>query len=131
MQKYLHRSISQPIREDLSWYDMWEGPDKGLICCWERGREKRAEDPELAEKATRGELIPLAWNGGVQKKLKIEKKAGALQYLATWQGLRSEDLDIDLEGETTIVCSKTKQIVVFSNKLPDENESDKESNLLL
>lgn len=129
MKKCLHRSIIQPIRENLNWQDMWEGPDKGLICCWERGREKRLQEPELAAKASSGELVPLAWAGGVLKKLKIEKKAGVLQYLATWQGLRGEDLNIDLDGETTMVCSKTKQIVVFSAKLPDGDVSDKESNL--
>lgn len=129
MKKCLHRSIIQPIRGNLNWQDMWEGPDKGLICCWERGREKRLQEPELAAKASSGELVPLAWTGGVLKKLKTEKKAGVLQYLATWQGLRGEDLNIDLDGETTMVCSRTKQIVVFSAKLPDGDVSDKESNL--
>jgi hypothetical protein len=75
------------------------------------------------------ELVTLAWKGGVQEKLKIEKKPGALQYLATWQGLRCEDLNIDLEGESIMVCMRTGQIVLFSAKSPEDEESDKESDL--
>ncbi len=116
----LHRSIDQPIREAVSWDDKWLGPDRGLICCWERGRQKRVEEPELAAQADKGELVLLAWKGGVEKKLKIERKLGTLMYLATWQGLRGEDLDIALEDERVIVCSKTGQAVVFSTKIPVE-----------
>ena len=118
----LRRSVDQPIREGLSWSETWEGADKGLICCWERGREKRVEEPELAARADKGELVVLAWKGGVQEKLKSEKKPGTLQYLAAWQGLRGEDLDIAIEGERVIVCTKTGQAVVFSAKLPDDEQ---------
>lgn len=118
----LRRSIDQPIREGLSWNELWRGPDRGLIWCWERGRQKRVEEPELAARADKGELVVLAWKGGVEKKLKIEKKPGTLNYLATWQGLRAEDLDIALEDERLIVCSKTGQTVAFSAKLPVEEE---------
>ncbi len=118
----LRRSVLQPIREGLSWSETWDGPDKGLIWCWERGRQKRVEEPELAARADQGELVILAWKGGVEEKLKIEKKPGTLNYLATWQGLRSEDLDIPLEDERLLVCSKTGQAVAFSAKLPIEEE---------
>jgi len=64
----------------------------------------------------------MAWKGGVQKKLNIEKKPGTLQYLATWQGMRGEDLDLALEGERTIVCTKTGQAVVFSAKFAEDEE---------
>ncbi len=112
----LFRSIDQPIREGLSWSERWEGPDKGLIWCWERGRQKRLENPKLAEQADRRELVLLDWKGGVKEKLKTDKKPGTLKYLATWQGLRGEHLDIDLEGERVIECTKTRQKVVFSAK---------------
>lgn len=119
----LSRSIHQPIREGLSWNERWKGPDRGLIWCWERGRQKRIEEPELAERAAQGELIMLNWKGGVEKKLEIERKPGTLQYLAQWQGLRGEDLDLELEGERVIVCTRTGQAVVFSAQLPaDEDE---------
>lgn len=118
----LHRSIDLPIREGLSWSAMWEEPDKGLIVCWERGRQYRVEDPSLAARAERGELVMGCWKGGVEKKLKVDRKPGTLQYLATWQGMRGEDLDIELDVERTIVCSKTGQTVVFSAKLPADEE---------
>jgi hypothetical protein len=129
MRGNLYRSISQPVRGNLSWHEMWEGPDKGLICCWERGREKRLEEPELAARASRGELIVLAWRGGIEKKMRIKKKSGTLHYLATWQGLRGEDLNIDLEAETTVICSKTEQVVVFSAKVIEDENMDEEVSL--
>ncbi len=112
--KRLRRSVKAAIREGLSWDETWRGPDEGLIFCWERGRQERLERPEDALRADRGELVGLDWKGGVRKKLKVEKARGTLKYLATWQGLRGEDLDIDLEGERVIVCSRFKQAVVFS-----------------
>jgi hypothetical protein len=45
-----------------------------------------------------------------------------LKYLATWQGLRGEDLNVALEDETVIVCSKTGQAVVFSAKAVSDEE---------
>jgi len=114
--------VDQPIRKGLSWSERWEGPDKGLIFCWERGRQKRVEEPELAARADKGELVMLAWKGGVQERLKIERKPGTLQYLATWQGLRGEDLDLALEGERVVVCTRTGQAVAFSAVLPDDEE---------
>ena len=120
----LHRSITQPIREGLSMSDLWRGPDNGLIWCWERGRQERLGRPDDAARAERGELVGLDWKGGVKKKLKVERMPGTLYYLATWQGLRGEDLDIDVEGESVIVCSRTGQAVVFSAKLPKDEEEE-------
>jgi hypothetical protein len=116
MDTRLYRSIGEPVRDGLDWNDRWMGPDQGLIWCWERGRQMVAEEPDLAKAANEGELPLMPWKGGVEEKLKIERKAGTLQYLATWQGLRGEDLDIDREGERAIVCSRTGQTVVFSRK---------------
>ena len=118
----LRRSMDEPIREGLSWSKTWEGPDHGLIWCWERGRQERLERPDDAARAEKGELVGLDWKGGVKEKLKVEKKPGTLKYLATWQGLRGEDLDIELEDEPVIVCTRTGQAVVFSAKLPEDDE---------
>ena len=63
----------------------------------------------------------LDWKGGVER-LKIERKPGTLQYLATWQGLCGKDLDLPLDGET-IVCSKTGQTVVFGSASPKDEEA--------
>lgn len=122
MSNRLCRSINQTIREDLTWNQRWQGPDRGLIWCWERGRQYRDEDPARTARAEKGELVMDAWKGGVERRLQVDRKSGALNYLATWQGMRGEDLDIDLEGETTIVCSRTGQAVVFSAHPVDDDQ---------
>lgn len=113
MPTHVQRSIDEPIRDGLSWDELWRGPDQGLICCWEGGRKRRIQDPELGARAEEGQLVVLAWAGGVEKKLKLERKPGSLNYLATWQGLRGEDLDIVLEAEQVVICSRTGQAVAF------------------
>ena len=122
MSERLFRSISEPIRQNLSWQDEWRGPDKGLIYCWEMGRQRRLNDPDLASRADRGELAPLGWKGGVTKKLQGDLKKGTLNYLAEWQGLRNEDLDVAVDGERVVVCAKTGQAVVFSAAVILEEE---------
>ena len=113
-QAQVHRSIRQPIREGLSWEELWLGADGGLIWCWERGRQKRVDEPNLASQAERGELPLLAWKGGVEKKRQDDKPLiGTLEYLATWQGLRGEDLNIDRSGAVTLICARTGQAVTF------------------
>lgn len=124
MSHRISRSYKEPIRtEELSWNDRWKGPDRGLIACWEVGREMRQRDSELAERAMRGELPPMGWKGGVEPPTKEEtseatrkkpKKYGTLFYLAQWQGIRGEDLDIDLSQEIELTCSKTGRIVIFT-----------------
>jgi hypothetical protein len=83
MATHLRLSIDLPIREGLSWEELWLGPDRGLIWCWERGRQLRVEEPELAARADERELVILSWKGGVEKKLKVETKPGTLKILAT------------------------------------------------
>ena len=72
------------------------------------------KEPELAEKAKRGELPVLAWKGGVERQLKKPEKYGTFKYLATWQGLRNEDLNIDPSVETGITCSRTGVKVIYT-----------------
>ena len=56
----------------------------------------------------------LGWKGGVSRSLKKNEKFGSLKYLAQWQGLRGEDLDIDLGEERSLTCSRTKMRVTFT-----------------
>lgn len=65
MAQRIHRSISEAFRESLSIGERWNGPDKGLISCWEVGRRLTKCAPELAASAKRGELPELGWKGGV------------------------------------------------------------------
>jgi hypothetical protein len=135
----LQRPITEPIRPFTTWERRWRGSDHGLIWCWERGRQLRDEDAEMAAAAARGELpvrripsptepgemIVVGWRGGVTKKLKIPLKVdGTLQYLAEWQGLRGDDLDIEMEGERVLVCSRTGQSVLFSGRLPSDADTN-------
>ena len=125
MSNVIFRSIDTPIRKDLTWEESWTGEDSGLIYCWEKGIEMSFESPNKAEKALNGELLILSWRGGVRKKLKDKEedgvtieniKRGTFNYLATWQGLRGEALNIDLTKKLFIVCSKYNQKVVFKPK---------------
>ena len=119
MTNHIYRSIQEPIRRNLNWDQRWKLEDLGLIICWERGRDKSKEAPDLAECARRGELPVLPWKGGVEKKIKKKHKYGSLCYLAMWQGLRGEDLNIQLDREIELECSKTGMKVIFT---PDSSK---------
>ena len=93
----IYRPFKVPIRKGLSWEEYWRGDDAGLIKCWEVGRKLSDREPELAERAKKGELPVLGWKGGVAKKIKKKEKYGTLLYLAQWQGLRGEDLDVEAQ----------------------------------
>src|SRR5690606_29968569 len=88
-------SVQESVRKGLSTHELWLQPDGGLIACWERGRELAQEQPELAELAGSDVLVPLPWKGGLEKVVKTKRKYGTMRYLAMWQGLRGEDLNID------------------------------------
>ncbi len=113
MNQRIHRSYNEPKREGFSFDERWRGPDKGLITCWEVGRELGKKRPELAERARNGELPVLGWKGGIEKKIKKEKY-GTLFYVAQWQGLRGEDLNIDLSEEIELICSRTGMKVIYT-----------------
>lgn len=101
----------------MSTEDLWFDFDAGLIVCWERGREKAAEDPELAKQARHGELVPLPWKGGLEKALKTTSKFGTLRYLAMLQGLKGDDLSIDTEKEPFLVCTRFGVVVTFTGDI--------------
>lgn len=111
------RPISEPIRLTLDWEERWGDTEKGLVSCWERGREKSLEDPGLAAQAKAGRLVLLPWRGGVEKAIKAKQKYGSLYYLAMWQGLRGEDLNIDIEKGAVLTCSATQMMVLFTQDL--------------
>lgn len=117
MNQRIHRSHKKPKRQGLSWDERWKGNDKGLITCWEVGRELREKEPELASRAEQGELPILGWKGGVEKKTKKGEKFGTLFYLALWQGLRGDDLNIDFSQESELVCTKTGMRVIYTGDL--------------
>jgi hypothetical protein len=110
------RSIKESIRPTATWEERWSRPDDGLIACWERGREMAQSDKDLAQRAKEGHLVILPWRGGVEKALKSStKKYGTLYYLAMWQGLRDEDLNVDLAQEVTLTCAATGMKVIYTS----------------
>lgn len=67
----------------------------------------------------------LAWKGGVDKKLVNPHKFGSLNYLAQWQGIGGQDLDVSLTEEVVLECALTGMKVTFT---PDITKySQKES----
>lgn len=108
------REASAPPSNRQAWAERWEGEDRGLITCWERGREKAREEPGLATRASAGELMVLPWKGGVERAIKVGHKFGTLSYLAMWQGLRGDALDVSLDEEVTLTCSKTGMKVTYT-----------------
>jgi hypothetical protein len=123
------REITQPVRPKMTWEQTWQGPDQGLIRCWEIGRERAEKMPTLVNQCRAGELPVLGWKGGVSRALKKKEKFGALKYLAQWQGLRGEDLRVQADRETTLTCARTGMVVTFTperskylNQLPDGDE---------
>ena len=114
MNQRIYRSCQEPKREGLSWDERWKGHDNGLITCWEVGRELAKKKPELAERTQKGELPVSEWKGGVAKKIIKNEKYGTLYYLAEWQGLRGDDLDINLSEESELLCSRTGMKVIYT-----------------
>lgn len=107
-------SINKPIRKFIDMDHRWRSTDEGLIWCWERGREIAQENPQLAERAKSGELMILAWRGGVAPNAKIKKKTGTYKYLAQWQGLAGKDLELDTDTSISLICTATGVNVTFS-----------------
>ena len=112
---HIARSIDRKIREFQGMDHRWWSEDKGLIWCWERGRQLAEEDPVLSERAKSGELVTLGWQGGVEPSpnLKMKKKNGSQYYLAEWQGLAGTDLDIDTASNPSLICSVTGVEVTY------------------
>ena len=113
----IFRSISEPIRNKPDYNERWNRQDKGIITAWEVGRELAKINKELVEKVKKGELPPLGFKGGHDKKLKNSTfKYGVFHYLAELQGLKEENLDIDFIRDEGLVltCTKSKMKTIFT-----------------
>ena len=114
---HVQRPISELLRLNPNWYERWGEPQAGFITCWERGRELATQNPALAVAARAGVLVPLSWKGGSSKQTKPNRRYGCFYYLATWQGLRGEDLNIDTEAPFQLRCTKYDTLVTFTEDL--------------
>ena len=114
----IQRSVSEPIRLELPWNELWAGDDHGLIKCWENGRQLRQREPEIAARAERGELPPLEWKGGAERPLKQkDPKFGAYFSLATSPRSPCQDLDVDPSVEVEVVCARTGVRFIYTNDI--------------
>jgi hypothetical protein len=111
------RGLNEKPRRKMTWEELWQGPDGGIICAWECGLEKRKDDPALAKRASSGELVVLPWKGGVEKAIKTRNKHGSLLYLAMWTGLRGEALNIDTNEEVQLICTRTHVPVTYTSDI--------------
>ena len=107
-------NIATPIRTGLSFEQLFRQEDKGLIKAWEIGRVRATKNPDEGTRAKQGQLLPLIYQGGFAKKLKETNKMGTMHYLAMWQGLRGENLDLDTELRVTLTCTKFQIVVTYS-----------------
>ncbi|WP_235810430.1 hypothetical protein [Pseudomonas syringae pv. coryli] len=114
MMTRIFRENDTPLRVGLTHAQIWDAEDEGIIQCWENGRELAITSPDLAKRCLENELPILSWKGGVSSNMKLRKKPGSFKYLAQWQGLRGEDLDIDRTKKYQLVCSLTKIVVTFT-----------------
>jgi hypothetical protein len=78
----------------------------------------------LARLAEGGCLVELPWRGGFAQHCKppSRPKQGHYLYIAMWQGLRNEDLDIDTATELTIICTGTGGVTTFQNQPLQDTE---------
>jgi hypothetical protein len=115
----VQRSKTEPPRANPSWAVRWGTFSAALVTCWERGRELAIQDASLAAAARDGELVPLSWKGGIAPPARSgsapKRKYGSFYYLATWQGLRGDDLDIDTAGSPQRICSRNGTVVTFTD----------------
>lgn len=111
------RSIAHSIREGLTVDEMFDGDDLGLIGCWEQGRKLANAGSTLVSQALDNELPRLnTW------------RRGTLNYLAVWQGLRGEDLDIDPGRDFLQECSLTRRPWCFSLSHAERDEAQEKIN---
>jgi DNA helicase-2/ATP-dependent DNA helicase PcrA len=125
----VHRSFSESDRTGLSREQIWEANDRGLIKCWEIGRSLARKDPHLVAQCKAGTLPMLNWKGGVSRVTKKKQKFGSLRYLAQWQGIRGDDLNINLNAEFSLTCNATGIVVIFTSdwtKLANQSSGSEE-----
>jgi hypothetical protein len=128
----IERPADVPARDGLSWADLWNGPDDGLIAAWEAGRTLAQDRRDLAAQCQRGALPELPWKTGARPskaKKKPPQRFGSFLYVAMWQGLRGDALAIDTDTPLTMTCRDTGFSVTYTSDRSrwagqDDSETD-------
>lgn len=105
----IQRSISEPERIGLDWNAAWQGPDRGLITCWETGRKLAIQIPELAERCRAGELAAAQ----LERRHARSKRKTKPALFTTWPN-----------GKVTLTCTKTGMVITYTgdiSKLADQH----------
>ena len=110
----IRRPNTVPIREESCPDILWRSEDKGLIHAWELGRREAVKSEELVNAVLKGELPPLLFKGGYKNQLDAKFQYGSLHYYCMLQGLKGSDLEVDLDKEYPLVCSRTGMGVVYT-----------------
>ncbi|WP_434120383.1 hypothetical protein [Pseudomonas fortuita] len=116
--RHIQRPISAALRPEgeLSFFERWLDEDYGLIWCWERGRRRSVENPALVASCLAGNLPSLSGRIGLARNQGQTKES--LKYLAEWQGLRGENLNIKLDIKVFLTCSESCVEVSFEHDSP-------------
>ncbi|MDR2220830.1 MAG: hypothetical protein LBE24_09695 [Methylobacillus sp.] len=121
----LRESFANPPPVSRDYNVRINGPDGGIINAWQAGIALRGSRADLVSAAQAGELPILPYRGGVDRAIKAGVKTGSLHYLAMWQGLRGDDLNIDTNNVPPLICSRYGITVHFTSdtrKLFDDNK---------
>jgi hypothetical protein len=106
--------VGEHLDRDQEWATRWQGPDKGLITAWLAGQDYAKQHPQLAANARAGELPVLPFRGGVEKAIKVRSKIGHILYVAMWQGLRGDALQLDADAQIEMTCARHGVTVLFT-----------------
>jgi len=84
----IQRAITEKIRVDPTFEERWESEDQGVITSWEVGRLRR--------ESTEERWVNMVENARVLEFPRTGLKKGSAHYLAQLQGLRNQDLDVEV-----------------------------------
>lgn len=143
----VYKSISNHIRDDLSYNERWGSFEQGLVTAWESGKKHKNDTfsfkykllqsgalPKLSFKG--GHIIPIKiisykinrtklfylWDKDRYKdffKPKYKYKYGTFNYIAQMQGILGKDLDIDSQRDEGMIltCSITSIKTIFTTNI--------------
>lgn len=111
---HIHHRHDSPPQAEADFDARMNGPDGGIVNAWLAGRDLRGSRPDLAAAASAGQLPVLPYRGGVDRPIKRKDKLGSLLYVAMWQGLRSDDLNVDASKDVQLVCTRHGVPVTFT-----------------
>lgn len=81
------------------------------------GNRKGPRRPLVGGESSCGRAAFDGLEGRHRKPIKAKTKIGSTFYLATWQGLRGESLDIELGRDVRMTCARTGITFTYTDDL--------------